>query len=769
MGRRWIVIDPGFEHKDSHHMIVNNQITSACESDEVIIVAGKNLDASPLNLNAQIIPFFDINLYPVNYHNLPMSEYVDIRNSFVRKLIELFERLKPAENDCLILHTAFSYLYEALARAMLKLDYKDYSIFISTMFSPGRIVEFGEVCTSNIREYSRHKFAFSLFERLKDEKSIKFFIDSPTQMYVDAYQMIWPSGSVELHPSVCGGGVKVNQPPTNRVLAYLGGPKWDKGIEFTVNALCNIGNRCSDSEFIFHFNDEFPGADAYEPLVTKLENCTAPKIKVLRGNLDKPQYEELLESCSTYVMLYDPKDYANKTSGVLWDVLRHAQGKKVIVSKGSWHEKELTLIGATFASVEFGNSEDLVNTITSNAFQPLSAKLYQSAYVKTLLGNFGEHIKARVSTQEDSTNSKVEKTTKKILVVRTNYGHFTKLSGPGNFVDYLPEHGYDVKDVLVPLGHENAHFDNDGKRWEVLDSFNKILKSYQVNSFDIECEILRDYEQYDVIHFVDGEHSGLLVALAKLNGLIKNGPKLVATFHQPDYVMKDLVPEPSFLEAFDTIHLMSPCQKQAFLDLGVTADKLIVVPHGVSEEHYKPSISFNLAGSAKSEIESVQYKLQGKKVCLTVGNWLRDYDTFLEVARAFRQLDDLYFVAVSRGLQLTLRPEDTNILLFNEGLEDRTLHWLYRRAELMFLPLFGGAANNAVLEGTAANVLILASDLQSTRYYCSDNAYFFKDTREAILLLQRNLELPELNDCQLHMLNWGTITSNMVNDLYVRN
>ena len=766
MGRRWIVIDPGFEHKDSHHMIVNNQITSACESDEVIIVAGKNLDAAPLNLNAQIVPFFDINLYPVNYHNLPMSEYIVIRDSFVRKLMELFEKLKLSENDCLIVHTAFSYLYEALARAMLKLDYRDYSIFISTMFSPGRIVEFGEVSTSNIREYSRHKFAFSLFERLKDEKSIEFFIDSPTQMYVDAYQMIWPSGSVKLHPSVCGGGVKVSHHSTNRVLAYLGGPKWDKGIEFTVNALCNIGNRCSDTEFIFHFNDEFPGADAYEPLITKLENCTAPKIRVLRGNLDKPQYEELLESCSTYVMLYDPKDYANKTSGVLWDVLRHAQGKKVVVSKGSWHEKELTLIGATFASVEFGNSEDLVNTITSNAFQPLSAKLYQSAYVKTLLGNFGEHIKARVSTQEDSTNSKIEKTTKKILVVRTNYGHFTKLSGPGNFVDYLPEHGYDVKDVLVPLGHENAHFDNDGKRWEVLDSFNKILKSYQVNSFDIECEILRDYEQYDVIHFVDGEHSGLLVALAKLNGLIKNGPKLVATFHQPDYVMKDLVPEPSFLEAFDTIHLMSPCQKQAFLDLGVTDDKLIVVPHGVSEEHYKPSISFNLAGPAKSEIESVQQKLQGKKVCLTVGNWLRDYDTFLHVAREFRSREDVYFVAVSRGLELTLDAEDTNILIFNEGVEDRTLHWLYRRANLMFLPLHGGAANNAILEAFAAGTCIVTSNLLSTRYYTNDSATYCDNSRGFVSAIKNTLGVESQHTYENEFLSWCNVASKMNGLLY---
>ena len=632
MGRRWIVIDPGFEHKDSHHMIVNNQITSAGESDEVIIVAGINLDASPLNLNAQIIPFFDINLYPVNYHNLPMFEYVNIRDSFVRKLMELFERLKPTENDCLILHTAFSYLYEALARVMLRLSFNDYSIFISTMFSPGRVVEFGDVSTTSIREYSRHKFAFSLFEKVKSEKNVKFFIDSPTQLYVDAYQMIWPSGNVTLHPSVCGGGVKVSHPSTNRVLAYLGGPKWDKGIDFTVNALCNIENRCADSEFIFHFNDEFPGADAYEPLIAKLEACTTPNIKVLRGNLDKPQYEELLESCSTYIMLYDPKDYANKTSGVLWDVLRHAQGKKVIVSKGSWHEKELTLIGATFASVEFGNSEDLVNTMTSNTFQPLSPKLYQSTYVKTLLSDFGKHIKARVSSEEDNIKAVVKETTKKILVVRTNYGHFTKLSGPGNFVDYLPEHGYEVKDVLVPLGHENAHFDNDGKRWEVLDSFSKLLKSYQVNSFDIECEIIRDYKQYDVIHFVDGEHSGLLVALAKLNGVIKNGPKLVATFHQPDYVMKELVPDATFLKAFDTIHIMSPCQKEAFLELGVDDLKLRVVPHGVSEEHHKSSIELGMAGPAKQEIESVQALLKGKKISLTVGNWLRDYETFLSVA-----------------------------------------------------------------------------------------------------------------------------------------
>ena len=49
MSRRWIVIDPGFEHQDSHHMVVNNQIVSACSDDNVVIVSGKNLEHSTVD------------------------------------------------------------------------------------------------------------------------------------------------------------------------------------------------------------------------------------------------------------------------------------------------------------------------------------------------------------------------------------------------------------------------------------------------------------------------------------------------------------------------------------------------------------------------------------------------------------------------------------------------------------------------------------------------------------------------------------------------
>lgn len=768
MNKRVIIIDPGFEHQDSHHMVVNTQICSAFNHEKIIIASGKSLSQKISIPNAKIIPFFDINLYPVNYHDLPRKEYHEINKKFEFKIKELFSTIEARDNDCFIIHTAFSFLYESFARALLKNKIDNCSIYISTMFSPGRTIEFGDSTTNSIREFMRHKFAFSLFEKLSRERNINIYVDSPTQMYVDAYQTIWRNSEVKLHPSVCGGGTVSSKPEKNRVLTYLGGPKWDKGIEFTVNAICKLSEISPDTEYLFHFNDEFPGSDAYLPLIEKLELNPNKNITIIKGNLDKEKYESLLETSYTFLMLYDPKDYAYKTSGVLWDVLRHAEGKKIVVSKGTWHEKELTLIGATYASVEYGNSEQLAKLLNDNNFQPISPRLYNSRYLQILLSNFGQHVKSRLDSNEGTRQTLRVEPKKKILVVRTDYGHFTKLSGPGGFVDYLPDNGFEVREVLVPLGHEKAKFESDGKRWEVLENFGKILKSYQVNSFDIENEILSEYMNYDVIHFVDGEHCGLLTALAKISGLLDNGPKLVATFHQPDFVMEDLVPEPDFLNAFDTIHLMSPCQKEAFIRLGVAEQKLVVVPHGVSEEHYKPSIALELAGPAKNEIESIQNRLNGKKVCLTVGNWLRDYNTFLEVAREFRDRDDVYFVALSRGLELNLTEDDRNILLFNEGLEDRTLHWFYRRAELMFLPLKGGAANNAILEACASGIPIITTRLPSTEFYSNNKAVLCTSinnfTSEIDAYLSENEAVEALHTNR--QLNWKLVALEMNNKLY---
>ncbi|MDD8059332.1 glycosyltransferase family 4 protein [Shewanella metallivivens] len=758
MAEKYIVLDPGFEHQDSHHQVVNSLISSGCqECDELIIVAGKHYSGGHFG-QAKVLSYFDLNMYPVGYHDLGPDEYEVIVEDFYQHFCDLFKMLELNVGEKIIIHTAFSYVYEGLARALYHYGVSGIDVYISTMFSPGRIVEFGEAKTQSLREYMRHKFAFGIFKKLENERRFCFRIESPTQLYLDAYQMLWPEKQMNLHPSVCGGGKNISNGKKQRVLTYLGGPKWDKGIEFTIDAICKLSEACKNYEFVFHYNDEFPGSDVYLPLVNKLVALNDKNIQVINGNLDKKAYENLLASASCYFLLYDPEYYQYKTSGVLWDTLRHAQDKSIVVCNNTWHAKELTQIGANFNAVDYGDSDALVRLLKSNHLNVITPKIYNNIYVKTLLDDFGKHLFKALNLSEKTSENSIFEAKKKILVVRTAYGHFTKLSGPGGFVEYLPEYGFDVEEVLIPLGHQETPFRNDGKRWDLLNTANQYIKSYQVNAFQTEQEILAQYHSYDVVHFVDGEHAGLMIALAKLNGAVKNGPKLVATFHQPDYVIKELIIDASFLKGFDTIQLMSPCQKQSFLDLGVEESKLVVVPHGVAHEHFMPSLPVDVADAALEEIDQLQTKFAGRKIIITVGNWLRDYDMFLEVARSFKAQNDIVFVAVSRGLELVLGNDDENILLLNSGISDRALHWLYRRCELMFLPLKGGAANNAILEAVAASTTIVTSDLPSTRYYTNNAAKFCNFKTQFVDEI--NLLTSEDEHCEyLVDFSWSKVTS----------
>lgn len=769
MSNRYIVLDPGFEHKDSHHQVVNDLIArSAPENEKVIIVAGKNYCGDTQIAKADIISFFAINLYPENYHNLKQSVYESMVRALSQSFRELFESLELDSGDNLIVHTAFSYVYEGLARALHASKIEGVSVYVSTMFSPGKIVEFGKEKSQNIREFMRHKLSFAIFKILEDKQRINFCIESPTQMYLDAYQTMWPEKSMSLHPSVCGGGQEITKGNTRKVLAYLGGPKWDKGIEFTIEAVCQLSLLFPNFQFVFHYNDDFPGAEAYLTLIEKLGTIHSENIEIIKGNIDKERYELLLSSASCYFLLYDPSHYKYKTSGVLWDALRHAQGKSIIVCNDTWHERELIQIGATFNSVDYGDVDSLINLFRSQEIGCINRNVYNNSYVSTLLDDFGVRLFEALNKSKNKA-IKIKKilNTRKILVVRTDYGHFTKLSGPGGFVKYLPSLGYDVEEVLIPLGHDKTKFHDDGKRWVLLEAASRHLASYQINAFETEQKILTQFQKYDVIHFVDGEHAGLMVALARLKGAITKGPKVIATFHQPDYVIKDLVVNAKFLNGFDKIQLMSPCQKQSFIELGVEDSRLVVVPHGVSHEHFKPALSFDIAEEALDEIYRLQEIFLAKKIIIAVGNWLRDYEIFLEVARSFRDDLDVIFVAVSRGLELSLNKDDTNIILLNSGISDRALHWLYRKCELMFLPLKGGAANNAILEAVAANTKIITSDLLSTRFYTGGSAEFcttFNEFREALINSYSSGKTKKrIYDVDF---SWETVASKMCDELY---
>ena len=53
--------------------------------------------------------------------------------------------------------------------------------YLSTMFAPGFVYEFGEEVIQSLREKLRHKFVFELYNRIAQRSKVEFIIDSPNR------------------------------------------------------------------------------------------------------------------------------------------------------------------------------------------------------------------------------------------------------------------------------------------------------------------------------------------------------------------------------------------------------------------------------------------------------------------------------------------------------------------------------------------------------------------------------------------------------------
>jgi glycosyltransferase involved in cell wall biosynthesis len=299
----------------------------------------------------------------------------------------------------------------------------------------------------------------------------------------------------------------------------------------------------------------------------------------------------------------------------------------------------------------------------------------------------------------------------RIRFEHTRYPHWGQRSGYVQFVRQLdPQH------FCADL-HVASDSDADLARWLVplRPYLRRLVRRgrmpwYKLSDLNAEIEALKAClaGKVDIVHFLDGEHSGrFLPRLIRATRL--TAVRTIATFHQPPDVARELV-DGRLLRWLDGIVLVSPSQLPFFQPY-VPEHRLHVILHGVDAEFFRPAATPNVTDRVR---------------CITVGHWLRDWDVFRSVAQVMTGI--AFDVVTDRGIDVEGMPN----VIIHSGVSDTTLAELYREADILFLPLVDSTANNSLLEGIASGLAVVATDLAAVRAYLPGN--------EGILVLENRID-----------------------------
>lgn len=208
-------------------------------------------------------------------------------------------------------------------------------------------------------------------------------------------------------------------------------------------------------------------------------------------------------------------------------------------------------------------------------------------------------------------------------------------------------------------------------------------------------------------HYLYGERQIWLATLPV--GLPR--AKVVATFHQAGGWLGRAVPRPDRLHRLDAVILVSRYQMPSYTPY-VDVDRIHVVPHGVDTAFFRPPEGGEPAGG----------RGRPGAVCLTVAEWLRDFDTLERVIRLLRRSHTagLAFVVVSRSPQAQRLRRHPGVTVLSD-ISELDLLRRYQRSDLLLLPLHDSTANNVLLESLSCGTPVVTTRVGGVPEYLDES------------------------------------------------
>ena len=307
-----------------------------------------------------------------------------------------------------------------------------------------------------------------------------------------------------------------------------------------------------------------------------------------------------------------------------------------------------------------------------------------------------------------------------LTVVYNRISHHAGRSGYDKLVDYvalrMAVHRLDhYHPPLVPQSVQTWLATRPGMEW--YDNWSLALEAAVVRrTWDVTSGIY---------HFLYAEDSYRY--LSRVRPLLRlRRSAVVCSYHQPPEVLDRVVADKRALTRIDAAIVMSNSQVP-FLSTFVPADRVFVVPHGVDTDYYRPG------DEARRD----------PRICLAVGQWLRDLETLRDVARVIARRDpSLRFKIITSEDHRELFDGLPNVQ-FLSGVSDPVLLEAYQTASMLVMPLKDCTANNTILEALACALPIITTDIGGIHDYVTPDCSILAPLRDVDAMVDAVLQLSD--------------------------